>query len=59
MLHVLADVYPEEISRSELGERAGLSSSSGTTGTYLGKLRSNGLVVGRDPLKAAPELFGD
>ena len=59
MLQVLADSYPEPLTRAELAERAELTANSGTFTTYLGRLRKNGLVEGRDPMKAAPELFGD
>jgi hypothetical protein len=59
MLGVLADAYPEKVSRLDLAERAELTASSGTFTTYLGKLKRNGLVFGRDPLQAAPEIFGD
>ena len=44
--------------RAQLGDRAGLSATSGSFSNYLSKLRTNGLLVGRDPVKAAPELFG-
>ena len=59
MLQVLADAYPEEISRQDLAEQSELTANAGTFTTYLGRLKSNGLIVGRDPVKASPELFGD
>jgi uncharacterized protein len=44
MLIALAQRSP--LSKKQLGVRAGLSSTSGTFGTYLGKLRSSGWVEG-------------
>jgi hypothetical protein len=57
MLRVLADVYPQALTKEELGERAGISATSGTFGTYLGKLRTLELVEGRGELRAAEEFF--
>jgi hypothetical protein len=45
MLVALAQ-RPQGMSAKQLGIRAGLSSSSGTFGTYLGELRSAGWIVG-------------
>lgn len=45
MLQVIMDAHPQGLNRGEIGERAGLSVTSGTFGTYLGELRRNGLVV--------------
>jgi len=43
---------------AQVGERTGLSASSGSFGTYLGKLRALELVEGsRDALRASPDLF--
>jgi hypothetical protein len=58
MIDALCDAYPEALSREELGLRAGITHTSGTFGTYLSKLRRNGLVEteGSD-FKAAKELF--
>ena len=57
MLRVLADNYPRSMSREEIGEAAGISHTSGTFGTYLGKLRTLELVTGKSDLKASDELF--
>jgi hypothetical protein len=58
MLTVLAERYPKAITAEELGEEAGLSSGSGTFGTYLGKLRTLELVNGpRSCLRASEDLF--
>jgi hypothetical protein len=57
MLRCLADVYPKALSKAALGEMANISHTSGTFGTYLGRLRSLELVVGRSELQASPEFF--
>ena len=45
MLDALVEAYPRELSRDELAERAGLTTStSGTFSQYLGTIRRNGLV---------------
>ncbi len=57
MLRALAAAYPKPMTREALGEAAAISHSSGTFGTYLGKLRTLELVDGRGELKASDELF--
>lgn len=58
MFDVLIDEYPRQIDKSELAERTDMSSVSGTFGTYLSLLRSNGLVeVAGTSIKASPSLF--
>ena len=58
MLKELAQMHPQGLSREELGERAGISSTSGTFGTYLATLKRNGLImVHGSIIKAADELF--
>lgn len=60
MLRALADAYPNSLSREELGEMAGISSISGTFGTYLATLKRNGLIkVHGKEIKASEELFED
>ena len=44
------------ISRAELAERCGLSFTGGTFGTYLSKLRANGLIEDRDGLRPTSPL---
>lgn len=44
MLRLLADIHPKRLSRAELGRRLDLEVSGGTFGTYLSRLRSNGLI---------------
>ena len=58
MLRALGERYPKTVSRDHLGELVGMSSSSGSFGTYLSTLKRNGLIKteGRD-IKAADELF--
>ena len=58
MLRALADVYPESLSRAELGEQSDISHTSGSFGTYLATLKRNGLITGSgQSFKAADELF--
>jgi hypothetical protein len=57
MLTALAQ-YPDGRSKAQVGILTGYSSSSGTFGTYLGKLRTLELVSGRgDEIKASADLF--
>ncbi len=44
MFDVLVDKYPDYVSKEELGELVNMSHVSGSFGTYLSMLRSNGLV---------------
>jgi hypothetical protein len=57
ILKTLADHYPNALSKADLGERAGISHTSGTFGTYLGKLRTLELIHGSRELTASAELF--
>lgn len=58
MLREIAGLYPEWISKGALGDRLGMVASGGTFNTYLGELRSTGLVELRDGLvRATKELF--
>ena len=57
MLESLANVYPQAMTREQLGAAAAISPTSGTFGTYLGRLRTLELVQGSRELKASDELF--
>jgi hypothetical protein len=57
LLRVVAEAYPNAISKTEAAEMAGLVPSSGTFSTYVSRLRSLELVHGRGELKASAELF--
>jgi hypothetical protein len=57
ILDALIEVYPNSLTYAEVAERTGLSSESGTWSTYLGELRSLGLVTGRGDLKAGEVFF--
>lgn len=57
MLRCLADAYPKALSKEELGEAANISSSSGTFGTYLARLRTLELAEGRGEIRASKEFF--
>lgn len=57
MLRALVDAYPEHLSNAELGERAGISPSSGTFSNYLSRLRTLELAEGRGgQIRASEEL---
>lgn len=43
------------LNKRQLGVRAGLSSTSGTFGTYLGRMRSSGWIHGTDVLELTPD----
>lgn len=47
LLAELARVYPEGLTRADLGEACGIATSGGTFGTYLSRLRSNALIEER------------
>ena len=58
MMQALAERKHSTMTADEVGQRAGLSASSGSFGTYLGKLRTLELVEGqRDALRASEDLF--
>lgn len=46
MLKAAAMFYPSEISKARMGAIAGLSSNSGTFGTYIATLKKNGFLTG-------------
>jgi hypothetical protein len=58
MLDELVAIYPQALTREELGVRTGFTPSGGTFGTYLGMLRRNGLIeVAGDQVRASGTLF--
>lgn len=57
MLQALLDAQPAGLSREELGERAEISTTSGTFSDYLSYLRRNGLVEERDGTIVAAEAL--
>lgn len=60
MLDELVAVYPDGLTREQLGERTEFTASGGTFSTYLGTLKRNGLVeVDGDHVKASATLFID
>jgi len=60
MLDQLVAVYPDGLTRQDLGERTGFTATGGTFSTYLGTLRRNGLVeADGELLKASETLFID
>lgn len=60
MLDVLVNLYPEWMSREQLGYDAGYTASGGTFGNYLSTLRNNGLIVVEGQrVRASETLFMD
>lgn len=57
MLQVLAEAFPAAMTKEALGQAAGISPTSGTFGTYLGKLRTLELIEGKSEVCAAEEFF--
>lgn len=59
LLRCVAEANGEAMSREELAMRCGITASGGTFGTYLSRLRSNGLIEENgDLVKVAPILLG-
>ena len=58
MFDVLIENYPNYISKEYLGESVGMVHSSGSFGTYISILRSNGIVeTNANGVKASDNLF--
>lgn len=58
MLRELVERHPNWMTKDELGEVVGISPTSGTFGTYLSSLRSNGLVESdKGQVRASDNLF--
>ena len=58
MLKYLAILYPQSISKEELGEKTDMNHTSGTFNTYLSTLKRNGLITTeRQQVRATKELF--
>jgi hypothetical protein len=57
ILQVLADAYPESMSRESVGMASGISHVGGSFGVYLGKLRTLELISKRGELRASETLF--
>jgi hypothetical protein len=57
-LRVLADIYPQSLSKEQLAERAGYAADGGGFNNALGRLRTLELIEGgRGELRAAAALF--
>lgn len=58
MFDVLVENYPNPVSKEYLGEAVGMVHSSGSFGTYLSILRSNGIAeTNREGVRASDNLF--
>jgi hypothetical protein len=54
---VAVAAYPNAVVTEEVAEQTGLSARSGTWSTYLGELRTLGLITGRGEVRASEDLF--
>lgn len=58
MFDYLIQEYPRSVNKQELGDATEITPSGGSFGTYLSRLKSNGLVVVTDgSIKASADLF--
>jgi energy-coupling factor transporter ATP-binding protein EcfA2 len=58
ILRRLAEIYPEVVTKEELADHFEMVASGGTFGTYLSRLRSNGLIESTGTtLRASPTLM--
>jgi hypothetical protein len=57
ILTALHDVYPDALTKEEIGQRANISSAGGSFSTYVSRLRSLELITGNRELRASEELF--
>lgn len=58
MFDILVEIYPESISKDELGNQAEISRAGGSFSTYLSRLKSNDLIrVSSESVMASEELF--
>lgn len=57
LLRIIAEAYPDAISRDELSEKSGMSYSGGTFWTYLRELRRAGLISNEVSGEGFPDLF--
>jgi uncharacterized protein len=58
ILRTLANNYPSEMTRQNVAESAGMSSTSGSFSTYLSTLKRNGLItISGQSIKASEDLF--
>lgn len=57
MLDVLVAAYPRALTRQALADALGMSAAGGTFGTYLSRLRSNGLIeVAEGRIRCSPTI---
>lgn len=61
LLRILADAYPQDMSKTELAEKAGAEVKGGAFGNKLGKMRTLNLIEYPEPgrVKASRTLFSD
>lgn len=57
-LSVLADAYPDPLSKDDLARAAGYEANGGGFNNALSKLRTLELISGRGELRASDDLFG-
>lgn len=54
---VLTDAYPEEVGKHDVAGASGYEASGGGFNNALGRLRTLGIIVGFNPIKASDSLF--
>jgi hypothetical protein len=54
---VAVAAYPNSVGTEDVAAQTGLSARSGTWSTYLGELRTLGLITGRGEIRASEDLF--
>lgn len=57
MLRVIANAYPNAVTKADLAAAVQMTESGGSFGTYLSKLRTLELVEGKNEIKASAEFF--
>lgn len=58
MFDIIMDIYPNSITKEELGEKCGFLPSGGTFSSYLSNMRTNGMIVtDKNNIRASDDMF--
>ncbi len=57
ILGALLEVYPGRLSKHDLAEKTGYQASGGGFNNAIGKLRTLGLIAGKDEISLTPEIW--
>lgn len=58
MFDIIMDIYPNSITKEELGEKCGFLPSGGTFSSYLSNMRTNGMIVtDKNNIRASEDMF--